>query len=385
VEDYNGERSAKAIVETMKGKIPNHVTKIADKDLESFLAKANDSAKAILFTEKGTTSAILKSVAVDFLGSITFGQVRDKERATCELFGIEKFPTLVLLPGGPDEEPRRFHGELVRAGMIPFLSQIAPPNPDPAPAKVKMPKKKDEKKDAKAKEAFESASSSHASSEGPSAAASATDETLEEASQPTESPDPIDEDKQAPVIVQELAPPIAALKTSEELTKACLEEGSSTCILVLVPATHGGKATTALTSFAEIAYKHAQVKRQLFPFYELPDDNAGAAALRTGLGLVEDIEVIAVNGRRNWWRHYEGHDLTQLALEDWVDAIRMGEGAKAKIPDGIIVEQPVTETPAEPEPEAEPVVDSEPVAEMPAEPEPEAEPVADKTDEHDEL
>lgn len=193
-EDYNGAREAKDIVEAVTGKITNHVKRVTDKDLEAFLAEANDTAKAILFTDKGTTSALLKAVAIDFLGSIKVAQIRSKETASVELFGITKFPSLLLLPGGKEAEGIIYDGELKKDGIVKFLSQVAPPNPDPAPPKVKMPKKKEDKKtdkkadsaDKAAKESFESASSSHATSEASASAASATAETLEEASKPTE-------------------------------------------------------------------------------------------------------------------------------------------------------------------------------------------------------
>src|SRR5436305_2969349 len=100
VEDYQGARTAKAIVDAVVDKIPNHVQKLHDSGLSAWLAKNNDTAKAILFTEKGTTSALLKSVAVDFLGGISVAQARSKESATVEMFGISEFPSLVLLLGG---------------------------------------------------------------------------------------------------------------------------------------------------------------------------------------------------------------------------------------------------------------------------------------------
>jgi protein disulfide-isomerase A6 len=290
------------------------------------------------------------------------------------LFGITTFPTLLLLPGGPEAEGIVYDGEMKKDAMVAFLSQAAPPNPDPAPAKVKMPKKKDDKKAGKnteeAKASFESASSSHASSEGSSAAASAT---AEEASQPTESPDP-EIPAETPIILPEPAPPILTLATEEYLNNECLGERSGTCILAFVPATHDKLATTALTSLAEIAHKHYIHQRKLFPFYALPDDNTGAAPLKKSLGLSGDIVVIALNGRRGWWRYLEGTDMSIEAIENWVDAIRLGEGAKQKLPEGIVIAELAVEEPAAAE---EPLVETAEAAE------PAAEETAD--DVHDEL
>jgi protein disulfide-isomerase A6 len=180
VEDYQGERTAKAIVDTVIDKIPNLVKRVDDKTLESWLAEANDTAKAILFSDKGRTSALLKAIAIDFKGSISVAQIRntDKEKASLELFGISEFPTLLLLPGGKEAQGIIYDGELKKEAMVKFLSQAAVPNPDPAPAKIKLPKSKDSKKKAsKAKEEFESTSKSHKKEEG---SAAATEETVVE-------------------------------------------------------------------------------------------------------------------------------------------------------------------------------------------------------------
>ena len=369
VEDYNGPREAKAIIDTMVGKIPNHVKRIADKDLEAFLSEGNSTAKAILFTEKGTTSALLKAVAVDFLGSITVAQIRSKETAAVELFGVSTFPSIVLLPGG-DAQGIVYEGEMKKDAIVAFLAQVAPPNPDPAPAKIKMPTKKADKKTGKpAKESFESASSSHQASEASSGAASATEETLEEASQPTESPEPTQEPMEKPIILPEVAPPIPTLATAEELALACLTEASSTCVIAFVPKEHDEAATKALSSLAEIAHKHKQAKRKIFPFYEVPDDITDSAIMKQSLGWSGQVEIVAINRKRGWYRNYESKDMSIEAVETWIDQIRMGEGTKQRLPDAILTEK--VPNPAATEQPLEKRAEEAPLEESVAEPTPE--------------
>ncbi|KAL3425318.1 hypothetical protein PVAG01_02109 [Phlyctema vagabunda] len=356
VEDYQGPRTAKGIVDAVKEKIPNHVKKVTDKDLETFLADANDTAKALLFTEKGTTSALLKAVAVDFKGIIQVGQIRNSNKASVELFGITKFPTLILLPGGKEAEGIVYDGELKKDDIVKFLSQVAEPNPDPAPPKVKIPKKKDSKTDPKkAKEAFEKASASHAKAEGSSAAASATEEVLEDAAQPTESPDPA-LPVEKPIVLPDPAPPIPSLATEAQFRKQCLGEKTGTCILALVPETHDAISTKALEGLAEIAHKHTIAKRNTLPFYVVPSDNTAVSVLRPAIGLSGANEVIAVNGRRGWWRslpkkgsEFSEGDVTTEAIENWIDSIKLGEGTKERLPENLI---PTTPEPVE-EPAAE--------------------------------
>jgi hypothetical protein len=146
-------------------------------------------------------------------------------------------------------------------------------------------------------------------------------------------------------------------------------------------------ATEALASVAEIGHKHAQRGTHLFPLYAVPAINTGSKTLREALSLDgQTVEIIALNARRGWWRRFSGADADfgAVAVESWVDAIRLGEGAKEKLPEGIIAGVEV---------EAEPEVEITPEAE--AEVEPEAETAEAETEtkaeaeeqvvEHDEL
>ena len=75
-----------------------------------------------------------------------------------------------------------------------------------------------------------------------------------------------------------------------------------------------------------------------------PAINARVKSLRNQLGLSEgaEVEIIAVNGRRGWWKRYEPAekgDFRLATVETWVDAIRLGDGSKNKLPEGVIVEE----------------------------------------------
>ncbi|KAF8544239.1 thioredoxin-like protein [Trichophaea hybrida] len=130
VEDYNGERTAKAISDAVLKRVPDHVTKLTGSTFDDFLEKKNETAKAILFTNKAKTSPLWKSMAIDFLGVISFGQVHEKEKEVVEKFGIIKYPTIVFLPGG-DAEGVVYEGQLKKAGLSEFFSKYESPKSDP--------------------------------------------------------------------------------------------------------------------------------------------------------------------------------------------------------------------------------------------------------------
>jgi protein disulfide-isomerase A6 len=339
VQDYQGQRTASAIVEAVVQQINNYVVKIEDKSLDNFLSD-KETPKAILFTEKGTTSALLKSIAIDFSGVITIGQARNKETKTVEKFGVEKFPTLVLLPGG-DAPAIVYDGEMKKEAIVKFLSQAGQPNPE-SPAKGNG-KDKENKSGKPTDKTSSKPKSKTTSSKTSSATAESGTETATQ---------------EAPVIV-ETALPIPTINTPEKLIKECLTEKSHTCVLAFVSSNEDEKAKKALASLSQLAFKHAQSKRHLFPFYEVPKSNEGAESLLKALDLTGDVEIIAVNGRRGWWRHYDAADFGHESVESWIDAIRMSEGVKKKLPEGIVaiaVEEPTSA--AAPEASSEPTPDA---------------------------
>ena len=342
VEDYQGQRTAKAIVDAVIDRIPNNVKRLKDDDYAAWL-KDGGRPKAILFSDKGTTSALLKAISIDFLGAIDVAQMRNSEKEAVAKFQVDKFPSLVLVPG-EGKDPMTYSGEMKKDAMITFLSQAASPNPDPLPkkSKSKSSSKTDKSKASKASSSFSKASESHESSEARTVKASQTMEKMEDESQPSESPNPnvATDDAQKPIKVPDVASPIPTLLDSLPLQQKCLNTKAGTCILALLPEESEPTPNTlqAVSSLSEIHHKHEVAKRNLFPFFQLRNTNSQAASLREKLSLGSGVELIALNGKRAWYKHYTKTSFTQIEVEDWIDGIRMGEGAKEKVPEGLIVE-----------------------------------------------
>ncbi|KAH3940495.1 hypothetical protein HBI56_096450 [Parastagonospora nodorum] len=339
VDDYQGERTAKGIVNAVKDKVPNSVKRATDKDLGAWLEANKDTAKAILFSDKGVVSATLKALAIDFAGIVSVAQVKKTEKEAVEKFGITTFPSLVLLKPG-SEEPIKFDGKVEKEAMVKFLSQVAPPNPDCPPPKEKKPKaKKDSKKDAKASSKLSKASAAHKSEDASSAAASATEEVVEEPVVPTESPGPNVKNEDAPEPIElptdDVQPTLPSIADASELQALCLNEQSKTCILAILAKDESSSTTgDVIIALADIHKKHDTASSRLFPFVTVPDSNPLAASLRSSLSLGGDDQthLVATHGKRAWYKKYTSSALTAAEVEVWVDAIRMGEGKKEKLP-----------------------------------------------------
>jgi protein disulfide-isomerase A6 len=338
VEDYQGARSAKAIVDAVVEKMPNHVRKVTDKTLGEF--EAEKGARAVLFTEKGTTSALIKALATDFLGSVSVAQVRNKESAIVDKFGITTFPTFAVIPAGATE-PVLFKGDLKKDALSKFITETTgvSPNPDPAPEGAK--KSKTPKADKKAKKKFEQSSASHKSAESASEKLKATSIELDE--EPTASPDP-QVDAAKPVKLAEAVPALDVLSTGDDLHAKCLNPSAKICILALLPQEEAGQQLTpdsaaqAVLSLSEV--RHKLSGRGLFPFYAVAAANPLAAELRAALDLKgeEKIEILATNAKRSWVRRYKLDTFGVGELGEWVDAIKMNEGAKDKLPESLVKE-----------------------------------------------
>jgi protein disulfide-isomerase A6 len=377
VEDYQGARTAKAIVDAVVDKIPNHVKRMQDGGLDKWLSESPHAPKAMLFSEKGTTSALIRSLAVDFLGVVDFAQIRSKETAAVEKYGVTRFPTLVVLPGA-DKEPMLYTAEMKKTPMLAFISQVASPNPDPAVKQAK-PSKAPRTSSSTASSKFSKASAAHKSADLYDDLEHV--ETIILGDTMTESPMPM-VPQQTPAPIPEVVPAIPILATAPELTSACLAPHSGTCILVILPIAGAEEAlpqaaVDALASSAELADKHAKRKASIFPFYGIPGDNEASKTIRDDLGLeVNQLEVLAINMKRGWYRVYAAETYDVVSLEDFVDRIRLGDGVKQRIPEAFF--ETATDATGEQSPPVEPVespVSSAAASEESVEaPEPELEP-----------
>jgi protein disulfide-isomerase A6 len=355
VEDYQGERTAKAIHEALSDKVTNHVTRLKDAGVAAWLEAGPTKPKAIFFSEKGTVGPLIKAVAIDFLGSVDVAFVRSTEKETVQKYAVNTFPTVVLLPG-EEKEPVPYSGEMKKTALIDFLTQVASPNPDADPAKFMQSKPKpNSSKKPKASSSAKAAKTSTAdkSSMASSAAAEATTNV---ASPP-----------HAPV---QPAAQILSLSSENDLQKSCIHTKSGTCVLAIVPQdlVADVNSDTAISALNEIAHKHKSRGKSIFPFYVVPSVENALAQKLTSLLLEQSpatagaIDLIALNAKKGWWTRYTGNAHTQSAIEDWIDNIRFGELSKSLLPEGLVQEIQQEEAPKV-EKKA-PVVEDEPPIEL---------------------
>lgn len=327
--DYEGSRKASDIVKHVVELIPDHVIRVRDNTLESFLSKKNESAKAILFTNKGVATPLWKALAIDYLGAVEFAQIRNKEKEAVEVFGIEKYPTIVLLPGG-EAEGIVYSGVVSKDGLLKFFQAIVP-LPEEPPAKSEKPKTK-KPKPTESEEPRGTEETEPGSSE-------AVPETPEEDKRPTpKRKDPfalltLYASARANNLIAE--PSIPSLGDQGDLTAACLTPKSKTCILAITTS----PSSPVLTGvYAKMLHRGPPGG---FKVYTLPAESSHAISLAEKLQMTGDgAKLFAINARRNWIKKFGGDVDSEEEVLAWLDATRLGDGAKEKLPSGVVVEQP---------------------------------------------
>ncbi|KAF9202824.1 protein disulfide isomerase (PDI) protein [Haplosporangium sp. Z 27] len=131
-QDYNGERSAKAIVDHLVKMLPNDIKLVSSNpssdrvvNIDEFVANEGE-ARALLFTKKLTSSNMYKGLATDMRGRMTVAEMRVPSDEVLKSFNVQSAPALVVFPKG-SKEPVIFSGDLKRDPISEFLNQYAEP------------------------------------------------------------------------------------------------------------------------------------------------------------------------------------------------------------------------------------------------------------------
>lgn len=94
--------------------------------MENFLANKNETLpKALLFTNKPSTTPLYKALSVDFKDRLSVGEVKQSEKNIVAEYGIQSFPTLLVVT--PEHGAVKFEGKLNRDSLKSFMEKYALP------------------------------------------------------------------------------------------------------------------------------------------------------------------------------------------------------------------------------------------------------------------
>jgi protein disulfide-isomerase A6 len=83
--------------------------------------------KALLFTDKATTTPLYKALSIDFQDRMLFGEVKSSVKKAVNEFGVKTFPTLIVLT--PESGAIAYDGKLKHKALYEFLDLHALPAP----------------------------------------------------------------------------------------------------------------------------------------------------------------------------------------------------------------------------------------------------------------
>lgn len=116
------------------------------------------------------------------------------------------------------------------------------------------------------------------------------------------------------------------------LQSTCLAKKSKTCILLLSSTPVAG-VTGAYGKLVSRPPPHT------FQVFHVPATDELAAALVENLQLGTELpQLVAVN-HRGWFRRFAGDAEKSADVLAWLDAVKMGEGSKGKVPDALMAQE----------------------------------------------
>jgi len=140
VVDYNGDRSAKAIVSFATSHIKSSVEKVTSEEaLEKFLAKSPSLPHLLLFSDKGASN-LYQALSMQYNGKLVLGLVKNDVSAVVSKYNVESFPHLITFTG---ETVNHFTGDLGKEGLVRHAKAVATgvvPQEEPASNNAEQPK-----------------------------------------------------------------------------------------------------------------------------------------------------------------------------------------------------------------------------------------------------
>ncbi|ORZ10554.1 hypothetical protein BCR42DRAFT_494567 [Absidia repens] len=274
--DYQGPREARPLVDHLLSMQPSNVrlikgdaSKVKSKAsifLDDFLETKNSTLpKVILFTDKPTTTPLYKALSVDFgNGRLLMGEVKKAEKKVLDIFGINKFPTLLVLKPGEDNQPSVYDGKLKYQPLYDHLSTFA------------------------------------------------LESTNSQQNGKTESK----KEKTAPAAEPYVKPTVEELGTNETLQKQCATSGNTICAIAIVTPEEKDESITLLNEIND------QNTNPLFRFGWMTNDKA--ADIIKQLDLVEDYPgLFILHASKQMFRPYIGA-WDNKSITRWLGQIASG-------------------------------------------------------------
>lgn len=132
ISDYQGARTAKAIVDFALSKLLNIVSKVESvESMDEFVGKT-ELSRAVLFTNKKKTPILFQSLALEYAGRMLLAEVNESLEEVCTKYSITKFPSVVVF-NKDTTEAIPYDGVMKYQGLSEFFDKYTPASPEKKP------------------------------------------------------------------------------------------------------------------------------------------------------------------------------------------------------------------------------------------------------------
>jgi hypothetical protein len=119
---YNGGKNWKEMFKFGSNQMQNFVKIINNDNYNDFLKWHHNQFHVILFTSKKNTPPLFKLISKNFLGKLTFGEIKQSEKELCKIFEIKKFPSLIILTDEDEYKYEIFDDKMDKNHIEKFLN-----------------------------------------------------------------------------------------------------------------------------------------------------------------------------------------------------------------------------------------------------------------------
>ena len=102
-----------------------YVNEISKDKLNDFFSKRPEKYHVLLFTSKSVTPAMYKGLSKFFINKLIFGEVMQSEKEVIQLFGIKKFPTLMVILDEEKNKYDSYNGKITYEDVKKFLNKYS--------------------------------------------------------------------------------------------------------------------------------------------------------------------------------------------------------------------------------------------------------------------
>ena len=134
---YGGKIDFNSLFNYATKRMSYYVNDVTKAKLNDFLSKRPEKFHVLLFTSKNATPSMYKGLSKFFINKLIFGEIMQNEKELIQLFGVRKFPTLMVII---DEEKNKYdiyNGKITYEDVKKYLNKYANKKRDIQTSKVK--------------------------------------------------------------------------------------------------------------------------------------------------------------------------------------------------------------------------------------------------------